>query len=135
MGIMRLAGLAFGSCLAVLPLAAALADAPGVPNGKPLSEAEIKELLDGRSFEFVAYDEPLKGTNEWDFDKGVVSGSYVWDGTHEGTYEIEMFIENDQLCTVQEGKGTVCQIVYRHEDGFMEVTPKGVVHSVSKPMN
>jgi hypothetical protein len=110
------------------------ADAPDVPDSTPLTEAEIKGLLTGRTFEFIAYDEPLTGTTNWDFERGAVSGDYIWNGSEEGEFDTEMFIdEQNRLCVVNK-KGTNCQIVYRYENGFMEVTPEGIVHAVSKPI-
>ena len=115
--------------------AVALADAPSIPESDALSKEEIEALLTGRTFEFTGYDEPIVGTTEWDFRTGYVSGSYVWDGSEKGEFKTEMFIdEESRLCTVQK-RGTICQVVYRYEDGFMEVTPEGVVHAVSKPVN
>ena len=121
-------------CIAVaLTLAGtARADAPKIPDERPLTEAEIKAHIHGKTFDLVAYDEPLTGVTTWNFDTETVSGSYAWDKKDKGTFEIEMFIENDRLCTRQK-KGNVCQVVYRYQDGFMEVTPAGVVHAVSIP--
>lgn len=111
-------------------------DTPDVPEGStPLTKTEIEQLLEGRTYEFVAYDEPLIGTTNWDFERGTVSGTYTWKGSEKGEFDNEVFIdEQNRLCIVQT-KGTVCQIVYRYENGFMEVTPGGIVHAVSRPAN
>jgi hypothetical protein len=111
-----------------------VADTPSIPQDDPLTEIEIKELLSGRTFEFVAFDEPITGTTNWDFEEGIVSGSFIWDKSEKGTFETEIRFEGDQLCTIQ-NRGTICQIVYPYEAGFMEVTPDGVVHAVSSPMD
>ena len=120
------------ACVALALIGVALADTPSVPDSKPLSATEIRELLKGRTFEFVGYDQPITGKAEWNFETGIVSGSYIWEESEESTFETEMFIKDDKLCTIQK-KGVICQIAYRYEDGFMEVTPEGVVHAVSRP--
>ena len=113
----------------------ALADAPKIPEGvTPLTEAEIKELLDGRTYEFIAYDEPLTGTTTWNYDAGTVSGSYIWDKKNKGTYSAKWFLRGDKNCTQSKSKKAVCQIVYPYDNGFMEVTAKGVVHAISRPI-
>ena len=111
----------------------AFADEPKVPEGAtPLTEAEIKELLDGKTYEFVAYDEPLTGTSTWNYDKQTVSGSYVWKKKDKGEYESKWFLQDGKNCTQSPKKDAVCQIIYTYKEGFMEVTPKGVVHAISK---
>ena len=110
----------------------AQAETPLVPDEKPLTGTEIKALIDGVTFEVVAYDEPFTAVLTWSFETESVTGSYVWEKTKKGTVDLEMYIENDRLCTRQK-KGDVCQIIYRYETGFMEVTPQGVVHAVSLP--
>lgn len=124
--------LAAAVLFALVATGAAQPETPRVPDGKPLTEAEIRALIDGVTFDVVAYDEPFTAVITWNAGAGTVSGSYVWDKTKEGTFAMEMYFENDRLCTKQK-KGNVCQIVYRYEDGFMEVTPQGVVHAVSLP--
>ncbi len=114
----------------------AVADSPKVPEGvAPLTEAEILKLFEGKTFEFVAYDEPMTGTTTWDYNKGTVYGTYVFDGEQEGEYEIEWFLKDDMCCIRSGGKEPQCQIIYPYEDGFMEVRPDGVVHAVSRPIN
>ena len=113
-------------------IGAARAEAPQVPDEEPLTAAEIRALIHGVTYDLVAYDQPLTGVTTWNFETGIVSGSYVWDKKDSGTFAQEMYIEDDKLCTKQQ-KGDVCQIVYRYQDGFMEVTPAGVVHAVSLP--
>ena len=114
---------------------AALADAPEIPSSEPLSASEIVALLSGRTFEFTGYDEPIVGKTNWNFDAGKVTGTYVWDGSKAGEFDVDAFINDEnQLCTVQ-SSGTVCQVVYEYESGFMEVTPSGEVHAVSVPLD
>lgn len=113
----------------------ALADAPKVPEDlAPLTEAEIKQLLNGKTYEFVAYDEPLTGTTTWNYEAETVSGSYVWDKKDKGIYSAKWFLRGGKNCTQSKNKKAVCQIVYPYGNGFMEVTPKGVVHAVSRPI-
>lgn len=128
------AGAAIAAALLAHPSLAPADDAPAIPSGAaPLSQAEILGLLDGKSFSFTGYDEPIVGTTTWDAAKKTVSGTYVWDGTQEGTYEAEWFIENDRNCTRSGDKEPVCQTIYRYQTGFMEVNAKGEVHAVSVP--
>lgn len=109
------------------------ADAPEIPDGvAPLAEGEIKRLLDGKTYAFVAYDEPLTGTTSWDFDGGTVSGRYVWNKSKSGTFSSKWFLRDGLNCTQSSGKDAVCQVIYPYGDGFMEVTPDGVVHAVSR---
>jgi hypothetical protein len=131
-------------CLCLLTLIVGLAatsnvmadDAPAIPTGvKPLTGPEIQKLLDGRKFEFTAYDEPLVGVSIWNAGKKTVSGSYIWDNKKKGTYETDWIIDGDKNCTRSKGSQFVCQTVYPFGDGFMEVTVGGKVHSVSSPAN
>ena len=113
----------------------AFADAPKVPEGvTSLTEVDIRQLFDGKTYEFIAYDEPLTGTTTWNYDEGTVSGSYVWDEKDKGTFSIKWFLKDGMSCTQSKNKKAVCQKVYPYENGFMEVTPKGVVHTVSRPI-
>ena len=113
----------------------ARAEAPKVPEGvEPLTAAQILELLDGNTFRFVAYDEHLTGTTTWDYDKGVVSGDYVFKEEKKGTFEVPWFLKGDMCCILKRGKEQVCQIIYPYKNGFMEVRPDGIVHAVSVPV-
>jgi len=117
-------------------MSTASADAPDVPESvAPLAETEIKELLDGKTFQFVAYDEPLTGTSTWNHDKGTVSGTFVFDQEQEGEYEVRWFLKDDLSCIEASTNEPQCQVIYPYEGGFMEVRPDGVVHAVSKPIN
>jgi len=113
----------------------ALTDEPKVPEGVlPLTEAEIRKLFEGKTFEFVAYDEPLTGTTTWDRTKGTVSGTYVFDQEETGEFELKWFLKDGMSC-IETGEEPQCQFIYLYEEGFMEVRPDGVVHAVSKPIN
>lgn len=129
---MRLSALTLALLFALALAGRVLAETPAVPDGKPLTGEEIKALIHGVTFDVVAYDQPFTAVLTWDFEAESVTGSYVWDKTKEGSVDLEMYIENDRLCTKQK-KGDVCQIIYRYQEGFMEVTPAGVVHAVSLP--
>lgn len=129
-----LARTAIAAALLAPSIQASADEAPAIPSGAAaLTQEEILSLLDGKSFSFTGYDEPIVGTTTWDAAKKTVSGTYVWDGTQEGTYEAEWFIENGRNCTRSEGKEPVCQSIYRYEAGFMEVNAAGAVHAVSVP--
>jgi len=119
---------------AISSLTVACANAPKVPERAPLTETQTRELLDGKTYEFVAYDEPLTGTTTWNYDKGSVSGSYVWKNRERGEYTAKWFLKDGKNCTQSPNKQAVCQLVYPYETGFMEVTPSGVVHAVSTPV-
>ena len=78
----------------------AAADAPKVPEGiSPLTEAEIRQLFDGKTYDFVAYDEPITGTTTWSYDEGTVSGSYIWKKKEKGKFNIKWFLQDGKSCT------------------------------------
>lgn len=132
----NLAIAAIGAALLAQSNSAGADEAPAIPSGAaPLTQAEILALLDGRSFSFTGYDEPIVGTTSWNASKKTVSGTYVWDGSQEGTYEAEWYIENDRSCTRSAGKEPVCQTIYRYQTGFLEVNAAGAVHAVSIPLD
>lgn len=123
---------------ALMPLTAmtslAYAGDPKVPAGaQPLNDADIRSLLDGKKFSFIAYDEPLTGTTSWDAQSVSVSGDYVVKQAQKGIYTKGWFVGEGKNCTQSPGKKAVCHIVYRYGRGFMEVNENGSVHSVSVP--
>lgn len=125
-----------GVTLCLLTFKMVSAADPKIPEGvEPLDNAAILKLLDGRKFEFAAYDEPITGTTLWEFDKGTVSGSYIQDNTNSGTYSLKWFVKDGKSCTLQGNDKTVCQSIYPYENGFMEVNSKGKVHTISLPAN
>ena len=116
-------------------ITAAMADTPEVPEGvAPLTETEILQLFDGKTFEFTSYDEPVTGTTTWDDNKGTVSGSYILDEEQKGDFKIKWFLKDGMSCIDTGGKKPQCQIIYPYNTGFMEVRPDGVVHAVSTPV-
>jgi hypothetical protein len=107
---------------------------PKIPVGEqPLNDAEIRSLLDGKTFSFIAYDELLTGTSSWDAQAGTVSGDYAAKQTQRGIYEQGWFVDDGKNCTQSPGKQAVCQVIYRYGNGFMDVNEDGSVHSVSAP--
>lgn len=119
-----------------LPLsAAALAasDPPPVPAVKPLTTAQIVQLLDGKTYRFTSYGRPLTGTTHWDLAGHTVSGRYNYAGIFTGSYQAEWNVVDDKSCTRDEHQGLLCLTIYPFGAGFMEVTGKGEVHSVSEP--
>lgn len=120
----------------LLAASTALAQAPEIPAGVlPLDDAGIIALLDGHSFRFTAYDEPLTGTTTWDRAAGTVTGDYVRNGTERGGFQASWFVTGSRSCTQQGDRAPVCQSIYRHGEGFMEVNEAGAVHAVSVPVS
>lgn len=110
----------------------AQADDPKVPDGAvPMTEAEIITLLDGHRSKFTGYDEPITGVSNWNYAKQTVSGTYSWDGAPDASFEVKWFLKDGKNCTQPKGKDPVCQIIYRTDDGFIEVNKKGQIHAVS----
>jgi hypothetical protein len=108
------------------------ANDPKIPDGaKPLSGTEVVALLDGRTFKFTGYDQPIVGTTKWDAKSQTVSGDYVWAKTEKGTFTVKWFIDGDKNCIQEPDKDPVCQTVYATDNGFMEINAKGKVHAVS----
>ena len=107
--------------------------APEIPSGPPLKSDEIIKLLDGKSYQFKDYDQPVTGTTNWDYKSHTVSGDYDFAGIKKGTYTAQWTVQGDKSCTTDHFQGTVCQTVYAFGDGFMEVNAKGKVHAVSVP--
>lgn len=122
-----------GLAVAFNTFALASADVPKIPAAAPLSNEEIKALLDGKRFAFTGYDQPITGTTTWNATAGIVSGVYSWQGGPDTPYEAKWTIEGGKNCTESPEQQPVCQTIYRHEDGFMEVNADGQVHAVSKP--
>jgi hypothetical protein len=124
--------------IVLIPLSAmtslAYAGDPKIPAGaQPLNDAEIRSLLDGKKFSFIAYDELLTGTTSWDAQSGTVSGDYVVKQAQGGIYTQGWFVGEGKNCTQSPGKKAVCHMIYRYGDGFMEVNENGSAHSVSVP--
>lgn len=119
---------------ALLANGVAWAEAPAIPAGaQPLGDAEILALLDGKSFAFTGYDQPIEGTTTWDSKDGSVTGTYVWEKTEKGEFNVKWFVKDGKNCTQELEKDPVCQTIYKLDNGFMEVNAEGAVHAVSVP--
>lgn len=127
--------------IAVVPLGLAVsctqtATTPGIPEGGPLSGAEIRSLVDGGPYELRIFDGDLAGTvgrSTWDFGAATVSGTFTTAGGETGTFSQPIALEGNRLCAGN-GETRNCHFVYRYEDGFMEVTEAGAVHAISTPL-
>ena len=107
---------------------------PKIPTGaQPLNEVEIRSLLDGKTFSFVAYDELLTGTSSWDAQAGAVSGDYLVKQMQRGIYAEGWFVDDGRSCTQSPGKKAVCRVIYRYGDGFIEANENGGIHAVFVP--
>ncbi|HVJ42275.1 MAG TPA: hypothetical protein VM639_12295 [Dongiaceae bacterium] len=113
--------------------AMAASNPPPVPAEKPLTSAQIIQLLNGKTYRFTAYGRPLTGTTHWDIAAHTVSGSYNYAGIFRGSYQAEWNVVDDKSCTRDEHQGLLCLTIYAYGSGFMEVTSKGEVHSISEP--
>jgi len=127
------ATLALSLALAAHPAIADTTAEPAIPNQPPLTNDQIIQLLDGKSYKFTDYDQSVTGTTHWDIKAHTVSGDYDFAGIKKGTYTAQWTVTGDKSCTTDHFQGTVCQTVYPYQNGFMEVTAKGKVHAISVP--
>jgi len=115
------------------PVQADMSSAPAIPNQPPLKTDEIIKLLDGKSYTFTDFDQPVTGTTTWNYKEHTVSGNYVYAGIKKGDYTAQWTVTGDKSCTTDKFQGTLCQTVYAYENGYMEVNSKGKVHAISVP--
>ena len=118
----------------------AAAEIPSVPkDAVPLNSAEIRALLgSGSTFRFEGGASPdggaaVTGTSTWDLGTGTAYGTFVWDNKIRGSWNHKWFVQDDRSCLVLYGTHTVCERIYSHGDGFLEVDEDGTVHTVSLP--
>lgn len=116
----------------LLPGSAAIAGELVIPATPALTDAEIIQLLDGKTFTFTAYDQPLIGLTVWNYPDHTVSGSYLYDGT-PGTFTATWTVTDNKSCTQAPGQDRICQTIYVYQTGFMEVNAAGQIHAVSVP--
>jgi len=110
---------------------------PKIPEGaKPLNGAEIKAFLDGKTFQFVAYDseKSLTGTSTWELNKGSAYGEYSWDNRSLKPWSRDWYVENDLNCTKPTQGDAECNHIYLDGEKFIEVRQDGVIHAVSTPV-
>jgi hypothetical protein len=111
---------------------------PTIPEGaNPLNGAEIKVLLDGKTFKFLVYDseKSLTGTSTWELSKGRVHGEYSWDDQSPKPWSRDWYVENNLNCTKPNKGEAECNRIYRDGEKFIEVKQDGVIHAVSTPIN
>jgi hypothetical protein len=113
---------------------ARLAIVPAVPAGAPLDGDALTALVQGGPYALTNYSLGIAATSNWLLDEGRAFGTFrVVETGDSGEWEIQAFVRDDQLCTVQT-VGEVCHDIYPFEDGFMEVKADGSVHAVTLPM-
>lgn len=104
-------------------------------DAKPLDDAEIRTTLgSGVTFAFTGLATPITGTSTWDPGTGFAYGTFVWNGKIRGTWNHRWFVRDGRSCLVFSPTRTVCELIYRHGAGFMEVNKDGAVHTVSVPV-
>jgi hypothetical protein len=104
------------------------------PGAKPLDDAGIRATLgNGVTFAFTGLDTPIVGTSTWDPGTGTAFGTFAWDGKIRGTWSHKWFVRDDRSCLQFSATRTVCERIYRHGDGFLEVNEDGAIHTVSTP--
>ena len=104
-------------------------------DAEALNDPEILATLgNGVTYEFTGLKTPITGTSNWDPETGVAYGTFVWDGKIRGTWNHKWFVREAKSCLVFSPQRTVCERIYRHGSGFMEMDEDGAVHTVSMPM-
>ncbi len=109
---------------------------PTVPDGPPLSGAEIRDAVADGPYALRIFDGEFAGTtgqSTWDFAAGVVSGTFATADGQTGSFENPISIVGNTLCNGA-GSARQCYFIYPYEGGFLEVNADGSVHAVSRPI-